>query len=360
MVLQHKCPNCGADMNFNAETSMLSCESCGTEKDIASMPSLSPDDVDETYGDYEEFQEDTTYNTFDESDSSKEYVCNNCGATLITTEDTAATTCSFCGSPMILGDRLSGKLAPAKVIPFKITKEQATEGFKKWCKKGLVTPKGFMNADRIKSITGIYVPFWLFDVNAQGDASATCTKVRSYTKGDYRYTETSYYDVYRKVDVNYLKIPADASTKMDDKLMDKLEPFHYNDLVDFNTPYLSGYIAEKYNYTDQDLFARIKERVDQYTDTYIRNTIHGYSSVNIRHKDINTRQRNADYVLFPVWTVCYDYEDAEHNFAMNGQTGKIVGKPPISKAKVLLWFLLFFAITFGITELINFFIGGSF
>ena len=139
MILQYKCPNCGADMVFDAEKGTLFCESCENAMAVEEYP----------VGDFEEFEEMTSASTFGD-DSATQYQCKNCGAILITDADTAATSCSFCGAPMILSDRLSGQMAPAKVIPFKVSKEQAQAAFKKWCRGGLLTPKGFMSADRIK------------------------------------------------------------------------------------------------------------------------------------------------------------------------------------------------------------------
>lgn len=358
MVIQYKCPSCGADMVFDTKSGTLHCESCGLEQNIADYtePESSSQDYD---GEFDEFTDHTSYNSFHENEA-MEYKCNNCGATIITDKDTAATTCSFCGAAMVLSDRLSGELAPNKVIPFKINKQEAQEAFKKWCRNGLLTPKGFMNADRIKNITGMYIPFWMFDVNGRGEVHATCTKVRHYTEGDYDVTETKYYDVYRKVDVEYDHIPCDASEKMDDKLMDKLEPFPSQELKDFKTPYLAGYIAEKYNFTDKQLFPRIKQRADSYVDDYIHSTMHGYSSTSIEHRQIDILQRNAEYALLPIWIVCYDYNHSDHMFAMNGQTGKVVGKPPLSKGKIAAWFGGISAASFLILQIISFFTGGGF
>src|SRR5699024_3172124 len=268
----------------------------------------------------------------------KEYQCENCGAVVLTDKDTTATSCSFCGADVVLADRLSGNLAPNKVIPFTISKEEAMQAFKKWCKNGRLTPKGFMTADRVKGITGMYVPFWMYDLDNDVDVRATGTKVRTYTRGGYRYTETSYYRVERDLDVRYLKVQVDASEKMDDELMDKLEPYHYNELKDFKTPYLAGYLAEKYNYDDQELFGRVKNKIKSFVDSYISSTISGYSSVNYERKSINTKQMNRYYALLPVWMVYYDFDKQEHTFAMNGQTGKIVGKPPLSYKKAAIWF----------------------
>ncbi|WP_328597833.1 TFIIB-type zinc ribbon-containing protein [Velocimicrobium porci] len=347
LVIQYKCPSCGADMTFDAKSGTLLCESCGNTLPVENYP----------VPDFEEFTEETTTSTF-ESESAKQYYCNNCGAVLITDGDTSATTCSFCGAPMILADRLTGELAPAKIIPFEITKEQAQEAFQKWCKKGRLTPKGFMNAERIKNITGIYVPFWLYDLNGQGEVKANCTKVYRREDSNYIYTDTHHYEVYRKVDLNYLKIPADASAKMNDEMMDKLEPFHYDNLKEFKVPYLAGYIAEKYNYTDKDLLPRVKQRVEEYVNDYIKSLINGYDTITYRHNWIDVKQRNAYYTLIPVWMICYDYKDSEHTFAMNGQTGKVVGKPPISKKKVCGWFFGVSSIVFLILELLLI-IGGA-
>lgn len=339
MVIHYKCPNCGSDMVFDSESGKLSCHSCGRQDNI------------------DDFSEDNIETSFEE-DEAREYHCKNCGAVLITDGDTSATTCSFCGSGVVLLDRLSGKLAPKKLVPFTISKEEAQKAFRSWCKNGLITPKGFMTANRIKNITGMYVPFWLFDLNSNVQVDARGTKIRTYTRGDYIYTETKHYDIYRDINLDYLKIPVDASEKMDDDLMDKLEPYDYKDLKEFKTPYLAGYIAEKYNYDEEEMLPRAKSRITNYINYYISSTISGYATVNYRDKQINTRKVQAYYTLLPVWMVYYDYKDKEYIFAMNGQTGKVVGTPPISNKKVLAWFSGIFMSSFIILKLISFIIGG--
>src|SRR5690606_32050154 len=136
-----------------------------------------------------------------------------CGATLLTDADTAATSCSFCGAAVVLADRVSGTLAPAMVIPFSVSKDEAVKAFKKWCRNGLLTPKDFMTADRIKAITGMYVPFWIYDLNSKVQVTAHATRDKVYSSGDYIITETRHYNVYRHINLDYLKIPVDASKK---------------------------------------------------------------------------------------------------------------------------------------------------
>lgn len=347
MVVQYKCPNCGADMAFDSKSGKLHCDSCGNNENVESIPKSNIS--------YK--KTDSSQKYFEENEA-HEYKCNNCGAVLITDALTSATTCNFCGAGVVLSDRLTGSLAPSMIIPFKISKNQAMEAFKTWCKKGLLTPKGFMNANRITSITGLYVPFWLYDLDCDGEANATCTKVRTYEQGDYIVTETSYFDVYRRVNLHYDLVPQDASEKMDDLLMEKLEPFHYNEIKDFNMPYLAGFIAEKYSYDDKSLLDQVKEKVRHYVESYIHTTILGYTTTTYTRKNIKINPKQAHYALFPVWMVCYDYKKSEHIFAMNGQTGKIVGKPPLSIGKILAWFSGLSATFFLVINLIIYLFGG--
>ncbi|CAH0121439.1 MULTISPECIES: TFIIB-type zinc ribbon-containing protein [unclassified Paenibacillus] len=340
-VIEYKCPNCGGGMVFDGDTGTLSCLSCGRKDNIEQIP------------------DPLTKHVFTE-DEVKEYHCNSCGAVIMTESETSATTCSFCGSAVVLSDRLSGELAPVMVIPFSITKEEAMRAFRKWCRNGLLTPSGFMTADRIKGITGMYVPFWLYELHNKIEVHGQGTKVRTYTRGDYHYTETQYFDVYRKIRLNYVKVPIDASAKMKDELMDKLEPFPYEQLKSFKTPYLAGYIAEKYSYDEEQLFPRAKEKIRGYIDAYISSATAGYNTVHYTNKQIDTKLKQADYVLLPVWMVHYDYNKSEYTFAMNGQTGKVVGKPPISMAKVSAWFAGIFGVSFLSLKLVSWMMGGGF
>ncbi|WP_458120500.1 TFIIB-type zinc ribbon-containing protein [Paenibacillus sp. Z6-24] len=340
-VIDYKCPNCGSSMMFDSATGALSCPSCGRQDNIEQLPDPLKKQV------------------FTENEV-QQYHCPSCGADIVTEPETSATTCSFCGSAVVLGDRLVGDLAPDTVIPFAISKAQAEEAFRKWCRNGLLTPAGFMSADRIKSMTGIYVPFWLYELHNLVEVYGKATRVRSYTQGDYQYTETQHYDVYRKLRLDYVNLPLDASEKMNDELMDKLEPFPYEQLKEFKTPYLAGYISEKYSYDDEQLVPRAKEKTKPYIDSSVSQSLSGYSSVSYTDKQVDTTVRRADYALLPVWLVNYDFKQKNYMFVMNGQTGKVVGKPPLSKGKITAWFAGITAAALLGMKFISWALGGDF
>lgn len=329
MVQVIKCPSCGANMRFDAERQKMHCEYCDREIDVQ--------DIGDGSDDQEEEEEDSG-GTAD----FKIYTCPNCGAELLTDEHTIATFCNFCGDSSLIEDRVQGELMPAQLIPFKISKEEAKDIYKAWTKKGLLTPGDFKKASTIEKISGVYVPFWLYDYHSRAKLTAVCTRVRREVHGDVEYIHTDNFRVVRDIHADYLKVPADASKKMPDDIMDKLEPFHYGDMQGFEVPYLSGYLAEKYNYTSEELASRIETRVNEYIYKAARDTINAYSTVNIVDRDTRLQRKNAKYTLFPVWMLNYRYKGKDYIIAINGQTKKIVGSLPISKQRAAGWF-------FGIT-----------
>ena len=53
---------------------------------------------------------------------------------------------------------------------------------------------------------------------------------------------------------------------MPDDLMESLEPFYFKDAVDFQTAYLSGYLADKYDVAEEECVDRANLRIKQSTE----------------------------------------------------------------------------------------------
>lgn len=332
MASSYVCPGCGAAMEFDSQSQKMKCSHCGTQLSVEELDVLS---------DYSKKQEDEVTGDFSSNNEKESFVsfkCPSCGAELLTDENTAATFCSFCGTPTLVESRVDDELKPSRIIPFKILKDEAKKKFVEWAKKGKFTPSDFYAGSTIDKITGMYVPFWLYDYNAEINVSCKAEKVHRETRGDYEYVHTDHYMVTRDVEADFNGIPADAAEKMPDDVMDKLEPFEYNDLTDFQKPYLSGYYAEKYGYSADDMSDRIEKRVKDYIWDTARSTIKGYDSVSVVSKSNKLKRRNAEYVLMPVWLLNYHYKGKEYMFTLNGQTGRIVADRPVSNGKRIGWF----------------------
>ena len=370
MTTTYKCPSCGAAMEFDSESQKMKCPQCGNQVDVSSFGEMNGEEQGEacdnggpegeqgqTYDENSEFagqdfgSEQFEGDGFDGTMNMKVYHCQSCGAELMSDEYTSAVICSFCGNPSLVEDRLTGAYKPKKIIPFKINREQAKDIYRKWVRRGKLTPSTLKSQSTIETISGLYVPFWLYDYRAESQMVASAEKIRTRRSGDTEYTYHDHFHVYRDVEADFQRIPADASEKMEDGAMDKMEPYLYNELEPFAPAYLQGYLSERYNLTHQEMEPRVNRRVDKYITEMTRDTIVGYSTVSVRSNRIRRSNYNVQYVLLPVWVLNCRYQNKDFQFMLNGQTGKIVADRPISKLRALAWGAGIFAATLIITML---------
>ncbi len=351
MPITYKCPNCGAALAFDSQTQKLSCAQCGFKQDVHEYERILQTSAGNPETDYTGTEQ-TAGNTTQEHNANvqepemmnvKIYHCQSCGAELMSDEFTSAVMCSFCGNPSLVEDRLQGAYKPQQIIPFKIDREGAKQIYKRWTKKGKLTPSTLYSNSTIEKISGIYVPFWLYDYNAESYMTANANIIRTSRRGNTEYTYTDHYSVIRDVESNFARIPADASLKMNDEAMDKMEPYDYSALEPFAMPYLSGYLSERYNFTSQQMLQRVGVRVNKYITQLARNTIKGYDVVNVLNNNVRMNNTYCSYVLLPVWVLNCRYNNKDFQFMLNGQTGKIVAERPISKTKALVYGLSIFA-----------------
>jgi len=328
-TLDYFCPSCRARLHFDPHGQNWKCDYCGGTFGLEQLS----------------FQEEKLTKESQEIKMEKDekgmdiYSCPNCGAQIIADESETATFCVYCRSTAILRNKLVGEFNPSFVIPFRNTKEDAIEAFKKIGKGRPLMPKVFSDPKNINDMKGVYIPFWIYDLKVDGSINVDAKRVTSYRSGDYMVTKTDIYDVVRAGNMTYNKIPTDGSTHFDDDIMDSIEPFDYNDLKEFSYSYLSGFLAEKYDVSSEDASVRAKERAKNSTIDVLKSDVKGYTSTFVKSSNLNINMTKDDYILIPVWMLNIKYKDKLYKFAMNGQTGKMVGNIPVDKKKAWLYFL---------------------
>ena len=280
----------------------------------------------------------------------KAYHCPSCGAELICEETTAATQCPYCNNPSIIPGQFAGTLKPDYIIPFKLDQAAAENALRTLYKGKRLLPSAFTRESHIREIKGIYVPFWLFDGEAAGSVHFHATRTHTYTRGDTETTETEHFQVERGGRMAFSRVPADGAKKMPDGHMDAIEPFHYEDLKEFSTAYLPGYLADKYDVSAKENIPRIEKRVRSTFVQQIEQTVTGYGSCNVIRENVQIHRGKVSYALLPVWILNTHWDGKDFLFAMNGQTGKIVGDLPVSKGKMAAWF---FGLAGGITVVLS-------
>ena len=243
---EYKCPCCGGAIAFDSTLQKMKCPYCDTEFDMETLASYDAG----LNGEQDSMEWETSAGTQwqeGEADGLRTYVCKSCGGEIVGDENTAATSCPFCGNPVVMMGQFSGALKPDHVIPFKLDKNAAKAGLMQHLSGKRLLPKIFKDQNHIDEIKGIYVPFWLFDTDADAQVCYRTTKVRVWSDSKYDYTDTSHFLVNRSGSVSFEHIPVDGSTKMPDDLMESIEPFNFSAAVDFQTAYLAGYLADKYD-----------------------------------------------------------------------------------------------------------------
>lgn len=279
-----------------------------------------------------------------ETDGLRSYVCKSCGGEIVGDANTAATACPFCGNPVVMMGQFSGALKPDLVIPFKLDKKAAKAGLMKYLTGKRLLPKIFKDQNHIDEIKGVYVPFWLFDTDVDAQVRYRATKVHTWSDSDYDYTETSHFLVHRGGSVGFEHVPVDGSSKMADDLMESIEPYNISDAVHFQTAYLAGYVADKYDVTAEESIDRANQRVKRSTEEVFAETVEGYTTVTPENTSVQFHGGKARYALYPVWLLNTSWNGNQYTFAMNGQTGKFVGDLPVDKAAAKRWTFLLAAI----------------
>ncbi len=344
---EYKCPCCGGAIEFNSSVQKMKCPYCDTEFEMETLLDYDKELNEESEGQID-FDTDHIETFSDEDDSIRSYICQSCGGEIVVDENTAATTCPFCDNPVVMKGNLKGQLKPEFVIPFKYDKKAAMEGFKGHMEGKKFLPKVFKSENHLEDIKGIYAPYWLFSSTVDARIRYKATTVRHYSDSRYDYTETSYYSVVRGGDISFDKVPVDGSKRLADDLMESAEPYDFSEAKPFQSAYLAGYVADRYDVEENDCLVRAKERVKQSTEDMFRNTVKGYTSVVPEHSNINTKQGKANYVMYPIWLLTTKWNNEDYIFAMNGQTGKFVGNLPADKGLMRKAFIKMFAIVFAI------------
>ena len=334
-ILEYKCPCCGAALQYDGLAQKLTCQYCDNTFDLEAVQAYNEET--ETQTDHWEATNNTGWSDAEDA-TVITYTCPSCGGQLMTDETTAATFCPYCGNPTVLPGRLTGGVRPDAIIPFRTTLEDAKQAFLDLCKGKPLLPKEFTAEHRLEKISGIYVPFWLYDCESGFDGRYAATRVHHWSDANYRYTRTEHFLLLRSADAQFHLIPMDGSKKMDDAIMESIEPFDFDALVDFDTMYLTGFLADKYDVEAESGHDRVRERVKHSMDELIAPTLLGYATAIPSTKNVHVAQGKSKYVLLPVWMLHTRYRDKTYVFAMNGQTGKMTGTFPICPKRSWAWF----------------------
>lgn len=335
-TLTYHCPSCGAGLSFDPAKGKFCCEYCLSEftepelsawenarkaEEAAAKAAEAAAEADEVPD--EEF-----------CSQMGAYSCASCGAEIMADDNTAADICPYCHNPILMTGRLSGQMKPQKVIPFRFDKENAQKRLVAFAKKKRFLPRDFLSPTQLDRICGIYYPFWVTDADVAANMTARATRVHTWRQGDYRYTKTSKFHISRMGEIHFEDIVTPAITEEDREMLDGILPYPSDSLEKFSMPYLSGFVAKKRNIEKEAVREAVKARMMGYAKTLLSDTISGYTTVTPSEPNLLTRVLHWDYTLMPIWLLTYHHKGRSYTFAMNGYTGKVWGRFPVSGKKL--------------------------
>lgn len=354
-VLEQKCPKCGGMTHFDPKKQLLVCDYCN---------STFPFDINKVEANSltEDFHFEDFRKGYEQPYAEKLpiYSCKSCGAELIAPAEQISLKCPYCRNNVVLSDKVSGNLRPNGIIPFKVSADELPVRLRNFYNDKKLLPKRFFSDAAMSGVTGVYVPFWLFSGSVDGEASFVTCKNTVHSEGNYIVSDTAYYEVTSGVHAVFNDVPVDASKRIDDDLMDSLEPFDMTGVQPFDTAYLAGYTADRFDTPADDIESRASLRIENTANTMLAAEAGAYDKVKRSGGDLKTKL-NAKYCLLPVYFFKLKYLNKSYSFAVNGQSGKIVGELPSSSLLKWVYFLKrFVPIAGGILGafILRYFLGG--
>lgn len=345
MAKKYSCKTCGAELYFNPKTGKLECEYCGSSFD----PSEYSYSAEEASGDDETIAQAGNEGTgaaaaatdepaTDDSVSTDDlvvYKCPNCGAEVITSRKTVATTCVYCNRAITLTGNVRGSFRPDYVLPFEKDRKDVEAAYRELCGHSILTPRLFKKDSTVEKIKGMYVPYWLYSFSGEATMYVHCENRRVFMQGDDEITETARYDVEEQGEAGFSRVPADAMEAMDNTMMDSIEPYDFSKLKAFNPAYLTGFYTQQWDEDAATNEPRAKARAKEALSAETLQHVGMYQSRVIRREDYSWRGEKVELAVLPVWMMYTTYKGKQYVFGMNGQTGKMMGHIPQDPVRLI-------------------------
>lgn len=328
-----ECPKCGGSLLYNIKRGKLKCEHCSSEIPVKD------------------------YNIKNQAEETKDqygvtaYVCRNCGAELLSPDNSIVGYCSYCGSEATLDGRMDNELRPHYVIPFRKSKEECQKIYDGRMKNLLYLPREMKESSQLDKFRGTYIPFWMYKVDFPGEINVEAIKERK--SGNY-YIQTTY-DISAKVEGDYQGIPYDASSCFDDTISDMLMPFDKKDLKEFYPGYMAGFYADRADVPAERYAAEAMSRATENAFSSIAARIGRDEKVTVtipvdKEKNNKLNLKISDYytALFPVWFLTYRNKDRVAYSIVNGQNGRMSSDMPVDLRSYSMGTLIIAAIAFAV------------
>ena len=345
-----KCPNCGATVTFDPASGKMHCDYCGYSCELPK-----PEDGHEICE--MDFESATNTASFNWGEQKKQVQCKQCGAVTVYDALETAAVCPFCGSTSVMPAANDNTIAPGAVCPFAVTKQQAGESFTKWLKKKWFAPKKAKQSASPEAFQGVYLPYWTYDAQTTSNFTARAGYDRTVKdKEGHSTTETNWMRVSGVYQKFFDDVTVMASKRQENSGVKACEPFDFTKLVPYSPQVVAGFIAERYSIglkegwesAQKTIQFKLNSDISDYVRTHWRANRSDSVKFSTLYSNITYK-----YLLVPAWISSFKYKDKVYQFAVNGQTGRVGGKAPVSALRVIIAILIAAGIIAGLYFLLK-------
>ncbi len=341
------CRSCGSQMLFDPDTQGLKCEHCGAQAEIPAALVEAPEYLYNPQTD--------SYTAPDwEAVGNKTIHCKNCGAQTVVSSADMTAACPFCGSQYVMDENeITTGILPETLMPFQVSRERAMALFRDWVKRRFWAPRAFKKMrHHINELQGVYIPFWTYDADlytaytGQGGRDRTETYTTT-DKDGHRVTRTrtvtDWYPIAGNEALSFDDEAVCATRRVDRSQLAGAGAFNTKTLRRYSPAFLCGFAAQRYDVGVgegwQEAGASMQRKMENHVEQ-VEGYDH-YRQMNFRHRFENVRFK---HILLPLWISSYPYKQKVYRFMVNGETGVISGKSPVSACKVAIAALLIAAL----------------
>jgi len=339
-----KCPNCGGRVIYSPADRAMKCEYCGN------LTPLNMDKYGEELSFYDLLQ--AQNNTW--SDETHVFRCENCGAKTVISRKDISKKCPFCGTTNVVQTEELCGLKPNAVLPFTIEKKQACTAAIKWAKKRLFAPRKFKKDLQPEEVSGNYSPAFTFDsfttTTYRGRLGRHRTKTVRVNGKMVTKTYTEWFPISGTYTATFDDVLVQASDSVRQKDVDKLSPFDTGNSQQYASEFLQGFTASQYSRDGQTCWNDARAAMENQVRYAILAKYH-YDTIAYFNMDMRCSDITYKYVLLPVYVGHYSFRKKLYNFFVNGRSGRVTGKAPVSPLRVAIAVLLGLAVVVGVALL---------
>ena len=348
------CPNCAANMSFDAALGKLLCPYCGYAKEIES--SLNVEEKS-----YEAFLRPDANQLQPMARDAMQVNCSTCGAIVQFTPPDTAIECAFCGGKIVAQPKSADPLiAPEGVLPFKVTQKEADSALKGWLASRWFAPSKLKEFARPDKLSSVYIPYWTYDADSYstytGERGEHYYVTESYTENGQQKTrqvrKTRWYSASGVVDVRFDDVCVPATQSLSQRHLTELEPWDLQALRTYEPAYLSGHKAQTYQISLPQGFEVFKGIADSQINYAVRHDIGG-DEQRVHNISTDFSAITFKHILLPVYAGAYNFNNKIFQIVINARTAEVQGERPYSWIKILLFvsfiivIILILAVVFG-------------